>query len=229
MADDKAKDARKTVVDFLHSLIVKRRYVLISYVLGFFLIGFIVFQKVPMFKDSSGETYLEMEKAFQKWSVNPTDPKPFQKMVTLMKKNPKLSTKYDKIIFQRLLWENCNMANSLNKEAFSRADSDQFFDKFAQGSLLIANGQYEKALNEARALKELISNKNSLLYPYNLLRISFLEKQLGNKKNELLAWQELENYLNEMKEKAKEFLDAYQVDKSKLSEYIEFRKKSLIL
>lgn len=217
----------KSANEKFKNFFIDKKYVLVSFVLGAFLVGFIAYQKVPYFKQDSTANYLKIEKAFQNWSANPTNPELFQKIADLMKKNPKLSSKYDGIIAQRLLWENTNMANSLSKEALMRSDNDQFFAKFAKGSLLIANRQYQEALAEAQSLKKSISNKDSLLYPYNLLRISFLEKQVGNKESELFAWQELEKYLNEKKEQAKDFLDAFQVDKSNLAEFIEFRKKEL--
>lgn len=217
----------KSATEKFQNFFTDKKYVLVSFVLGAFLVGFIAYQKVPYFKQDSTSNYLKIEKAFQNWSANPTNPELFQKIADLMKKNPKLSSKYDGIIAQRLLWENTNMANSLSKEALMRSDNDQFFAKFAKGSLLIANRQYQEALAEAQSLKKNISNKDSLLYPYNLLRISFLEKQVGNKESELLAWQELEKYLNEKKEHTKDFLDAFQVDKSNLAEFIEFRKREL--
>lgn len=217
-----------SVTEKLHSFFVNNKYVLVSVILGIFLMGFIAFQKVPYFKKDSASDYLKIEKAFQNWSANPTDPELFQKIADLMKKNPLLSSKYDGIIAQRLLWENAKMAGTLSKEVLERIDNDGLFATFAKGSLLIANGQFEEALEEAKNLKSNIPNKDSLLYPYNLLRISVLEKQVGNKEKELLAWQELEDYISDKKEKAKEFLEAFRVDKSNLAEYIEFRKKALV-
>ncbi len=217
-----------SITEKLHNFFVNNKYVLVSVILGIFLMGFIAFQKVPYFKKDSASDYLKIEKAFQNWSANPTNPELFQKIADLMKKNPLLSSKYDGIIAQRLLWENAKMAGPLSKEVLGRIDNDGLFAKFAKGSLLIANGQFEEALEEAKNLKSDITNKDSLLYPYNLLRISVLEKQVGNKERELLAWQELEEYISDKKEKAKEFLEAFRVDKSNLAEYIEFRKKALV-
>ena len=50
---------------------------------------------------------------------------------------------------------------------------------------------FKKAHLQSNKLKEKIKNKNSFLYFFNLLRISFLQKKLKKEKEELLSLKEL--------------------------------------
>jgi hypothetical protein len=124
----------------------------------------------------------------------------------LMRKHPELHQKYDSVIAQKFLSSSqSGLAASYASSTLKRiGEFSPYYTKFALGSLMIAEGHLQEALDEAKNLKlqlevdqsfwekrSQVVRHGSLLYAYNLLRIATLQKELGSMEEELAAWKEL--------------------------------------
>ena len=101
------------------------------------------------------------------------------------------------------------------------------FARFAANTLSIHRKEYPLALVEAKELKLRLQknqeDRASLLYQFNLLRIAFLEMELGNSLSEQECWKEL---LKEKEEHPKEWSllqSCFQKEDLTLQDFIQSR------
>lgn len=181
------------------------------------LIGY--FQSGP-----DARSYAEAETAFAKWEAALGDETLYGEMRKAVRKVPALGKKYEAVIAQKLLnSEKIDEALELAERSISRVEGEApFHSQYARTSLLIEQGNYQEALENAVALKEMLAERESLLYAHNLLRIACLQQELKNRPGEKVAWEELETFL-----KGKSFLSNFTDKNVDLAQYIAERKKAL--
>jgi hypothetical protein len=114
-------------------------------------------------------------------------------LVEITDRHPELQAKYDGLIAQALL------NDQKPSEATPFADKTLLrvehttpidFQDYSKTTLLIADGQYQTALQLAYQLKD--RTINPTLYAFNAIRIALLERELGNQAEEKKAWSEVE-------------------------------------
>ena len=99
------------------------------------------------------------------------------------------------------------------------------YDKFSEGSILIAENRFEDALLHGENLqKELSKEKSPALYAFNSFRIAVLHDKLGHSKE---AKSQFESIISQ--NEVKEALDnAYKFESVNVSDYISERLTNLI-
>lgn len=124
-------------------------------------------------------------------------------MHALLDQYPQVQAKYDGMIAQQLLIEKkFEEATPLIDRTFSRVAStaSPYDIAYAKTSLLLAEGKTDEGLKEAYLLRqkmlEEIKPFGGVLFAFNLIRITLLEKQLQHNDLELKAWNELKDMAN---------------------------------
>ncbi len=181
-------------------------------------------------------TYAAAEAAFSSWDASPQDDQLYQSMQEAIRSVPALQKKYEASIAQKLLnTDKINEALVLANRSLNRVKEDApFHMTYAETSLLIEQGGFQQALENAVALKEQMGNSflteqkgGSLLYVHNLLRIACLQQQLKNRPGEKAAWEELESFLQTDTRLAHTLLGSFSEKQVNLTQYITERKKTL--
>jgi hypothetical protein len=142
---------------------------------------------------------------------------------SFLTKYPELQARYDGVIAQFLMAQGqCNKSAQYENRTLSRTIQavPASFQSYARTSLLICNQEYEKALTAALQLDREISDKTSSLSGLNQWRIATLYQLLGKKKEELIAWQNLQQRADVAFQQLKD-------GQVSLMDYIETRIKSL--
>lgn len=171
-------------------------------------LSFCLSQLAGKFLTGKKSDYLEVQNAFSAWVADeghdPMIPKSLEKPLS---RYPELETKFGTQIAQRLL----SLGEVKNARRFASAAINRshdllspYYERFSRNTLTITQRQYSLALNEAKSLRvdleqddafwesrDKTIRSGSVLYAYNLLRIASLERQLGSKEGELMAWEEL--------------------------------------
>jgi hypothetical protein len=185
----------------------------------------IYFQSGP-----SATAYAQAEAAYSKWEAAPQDETLYHQLQESLRKVPSLEKKYEAAMAQKLLnTEKLDEAITLAHRSLARVhDEAPLHSLYARTSLLIEQGDYQQALQDAVSLKEklLQESSQSLLFAHNLLRIACLQQQLKNRPGEKAAWEELESYLK-TSAFADLLLDNFTQKQVDLTQYIASRKKSL--
>lgn len=181
-------------------------------------------------------SYAQAEAAVAQWEASPQDDGLYQSMVDALKSVPSLQKKYEPTIAQNLLnTEKIDQALIMANRSLCRVKEDvPFHATYAQTSLLIEQGSFQKALEDAVALKEQMGDSylsdlkgGSLLYAHNLLRIACLHQELNNRPGEKAAWEELEAFLQTKTHASQLLLSSFSEKEIDLTQYINERKKSL--
>ncbi len=171
-------------------------------------LSFCLSQIIGKFSTRGKSDYLEAQNAFRAWvsseTLNPKIPVALSKPLS---RHPELKTKFGAHIAQRLL----AFGEAKHSEQYAAASLKRshdlktpYYDRFSQNSLAIVQGKYPEALEEAKRLKSDLEQDDAfwdsrdkfirsgvILYAYNLVRIASLEKELGSKEGELVAWDDL--------------------------------------
>ncbi len=180
--------------------------------------------------------YAEAEGVFAKWNATPQDDALYASLKEIIRNVPALQKKYEAAIAQKLInTDKLGEALVMANHSLSRVkDEVPFHATYAMTSLLIEQGSFQKALENAVALKEqmgpsfLKENKGgSLLYVHNLMRIACLQQELRNRPGEKAAWEELEDCLRTESRLAQVFKDSFSEKQVNLTQYIAERKKAL--
>lgn len=154
------------------------------------------------------------------------------KLNDIIQRHPELHAQYDGPIAQQLLNEN-KVADAMNYAdgSLKRITKDNLplYKDFASTSLLISEKKYKDALERSKILQQnSLANaseyKNNYLEALNLLRIAILYQELGQKQEELNAWNELTNYLTTT---STQLIKPLTFGKVSLADYIEHRKNIL--
>ncbi|MBA3721598.1 MAG: hypothetical protein H0W88_04280 [Parachlamydiaceae bacterium] len=159
-------------------------------------------------------------------SLNRIDP--------ILKKHPELQAKYDGQIAQYLIIDQAvNEAKPLAERSFNRLKNSptEFYEQFAKTTLLISNGQYEQAAQQAQQLKSQLdqakaSEFGDTLYVFNLVRLGILYQQLNQPAEEKQTWEALQKYRGH----TETVLVAHQLFRdgnNSLMNYVEERNKAL--
>lgn len=181
-------------------------------------------------------SYAAAEAAFSSWDASPQDDQLYQSMQEAIRSVPALQKKYEASIAQKLLnTDKINEALVMANRSLNRVKDDApFHMTYAETSLLIEQGGFQQALENAVALKEQMGNSflteqkgGSLLYVHNLLRIACLQQQLKNRPGEKAAWEELESFLQTDTRLAHTLLGSFSEKQVNLTQYITERKKTL--
>lgn len=194
-------------------------------------IGFMVLVIAFATGGPSGVDANHAKQLFSDWQKNPTDQKLHKEMTKAVHKIPGLEVGLQAEETQVLLMHGqVDAAERLAGKCLERLRLESpMHASFAATSLLIEKGQYQKALEQAVALKE-ASDEKSALYACNLVRIALLQGRVGNPPGELSAWEEVKAML-EMDESSSgaQFLKANFRDKAfTLNEFISQRERALI-
>jgi len=181
-------------------------------------------------------SYAKAETAFAAWEASPLDEALYQSMKEAMKGVPALEKKYEATIAQTLLnTDKIDEAVAMAGRPLDRLQGEApFHTAYAKTSLLIEQGSFQQALEDAVALKEQMGpsyfseNKGgAVLYAYNLLRIACLQQELKNRPGEKAAWEELESLLQTKTPMASALLVNFSEKQLDLTQYIAERKKVL--
>lgn len=180
--------------------------------------------------------YAEAESAFAQWKKSPLDEKLYSSMKQALSSVPSIGKKYEATIAQKLLnTDRVEEALVMANRSIGRVKEEApFHVTFAESSLLIEQGNFQQALENAVALKEEMGSSfscadkgGSLLYVHNLLRIACLQQALKNGPGEMVAWEELEKFLQANKRLSKVLLGNFSSKEVDLTQYIQMRKKEL--
>lgn len=179
-------------------------------------------------------SYAKAESAFSEWEASPENDQLYAAMQHAIGTVPSLKKKYEGAIAQKLLnTDKINEALVMAQRSLQRVKGEiPFHSAYAETSLLIQQGNCQKALENAVALKEQMGNVSelkagALLYAYNLLRIACLQQELKNRPGEKASWEELESFLGKNRDLSNVFMGSFSQKSATLSQYIAERKQSL--
>lgn len=186
------------------------------------------------------ESYAKAEAAYQTWRENDDDAS-YAEMRKALKKVPTLQKKYIGAIAQKLFQKNrLSDALELANTSIKALDDAPFHSSYAQMSLLIKKGEYQKALEQSVSLKETMlkacdlqkevgghSVGGGLLYAHNLLRIACLHQELHNQPGEKASLEDLENFLSTSASLKRLVFETFRDKGLDLGDYILERKNKL--
>ncbi len=148
-------------------------------------------------KKKAKEDLFFKDEIYSKWFKEPKNNEYFTELNRILDRNKDLHKIFDGSIAQKLI----EIGESEKVKAYSKVPlkflSNEFPNHaiFVENSILIAEKEYEKALEKAYDLNAKIGSQGGLLKIYNLLRISLLEKKLDNPLAEHAALIELKQEL----------------------------------
>lgn len=244
------EENKKNIRNYFMWIVNKRNY-FFYLLIGVLLLNVLIFKVKPLIiKKSPEETfltnryYIDWKQSFYK------DNEKLAKLKSCIKKCPSLRPNYEGLILQNLL-----INENFSKEEYTLAETSlertkaelPLYHEFSTITLLINNGQFQDALSKSLELKTKMLNDltflkeeslpaGSVLYSFNLLRIALLEGKLKEIAKELVAWQELENYLNlkcpdsvndKIKIATKTLGEMFNEHGIELTDYIQYRKNAI--
>lgn len=183
---------------------------------------FIAFQLFGKFHQPRAKGYLSANQAYEKWIAQD---EAFEKLEQAIKSQPELAAKFGALIADRFIGSNRGeKAEPFAQDVFQRVlKHTPEHTAFAEVSLLISKGKFQEALQQALALKGQLPH-NSILYGFNLIRIASLYRALDLHEQEVVALEELEQYLKNGGETAQVLSDCFQEGNTTLTDYISQRK-----
>lgn len=177
--------------------------------------------------------YASAEEAFDRWEKNPTDSSLYKKMRTSLNGAPGLLEKYQAKVAQKLI-DSHQIGEALlfAPESIARLKQEApYHGLFAENTLLIEKGDFQRALEEAVALKEKMegnfSQGGALLYGFNLLRIASLQKELENNPGEKAALEEAELFFEKNPSLLESMNKTFVQSNLNLQQYITKRKQDI--
>lgn len=147
----------------------------------------------------SGKAVLEYalaERAFNKLSEGTEEvQESLSELQALLLKYPELQSRYDGALAQLLISNGkAEEAQFFANRALNRtkADLSPIYKAYTETTLLIANNQFETALENARDLQNrlMAEHISPTLQAINLLRIAMLQQKLGLIEQEKVTWKE---------------------------------------
>lgn len=193
---------------------------------------------------SSASSFMRAEKVFAEWESMPQDEALFRAMSQALEQVPELRDKYQAVIAQQLI------AVGKGAQAFPLAygvletarEETPLHADYAETSLLIEQGECQRALERAVGLRERIAKEcdvekfcqdvlvgGAFLYAHNLLRIAFLQQELQNAPGETAAWHDLEAFLERGRSSpvSELILNSFREEGVDLAHYMADRKRQL--
>lgn len=176
---------------------------------------------------STEEDYYRAQNIFSKFQGDVGDNQDeLNELEAIMRRHPELQAKYDGAMAQTLLIEgNVAQAKAFANMTFNRTRPDHLssFEDYSKTSLLIGEGNYNEALQQAKLLQEKLESEqltDTHLYAFNAIRIAYLYKELGLKDEELAAWSAVQK-LRENYKSAAEAFALYNSGSTSLNAYVE--------
>lgn len=171
--------------------------------------------------------YVNAENAFAKWEAAPENERLYQAMHKAMQQAGGL--KHEPVIAEHLfaagkIQEGLVIAAKTLERVKEEAP---YHSSYGETSLLIEQGNFQRALERAVSLKVQLENEKGLLYAYNLLRIACLQQELKNNAGEKAGLEELESYLQSDARTKEVFLESFSESALDLNQYIAERKRVL--
>lgn len=152
--------------------------------------------------------FVSATNSFVKWEqVLDSNNDELKNLATLMKRHPELKAEYEAKLAQDFIAvQESKKAREFGSKVIERTNQPYYSD-YAQASLLLSEGKFEEALEQALYLKRQmledeafwekaqgVKNYGSGLFAFNLMRIATLYQELGMKDRELEAWRELKAF-----------------------------------
>lgn len=218
---------------FIHRLLEKKKEILIGSISAVAGVALLIayFQSGP-----TALSYAKAEAAFSQWQDSPLEEDLYLSMKDTIQEVPALEKKYEAVIAQKLMsTDKINEALLMANRSIERVRHDvPFHTAYGQTSLLIEQGSFQQALENAVALKEKMGESHltdpkpgALLYAHNLLRIACLQQELANRPGEKAAWEELESFLQTNPAVSDLLMPSFSEKQVTLVQYIDARKKAL--
>ena len=216
--------------------ISSNRKVLLWGLLGVFAALILSYRLISVRTLNAESDYFRAENTFQEIQKNPENKEKnaqnLKELTLIMERRPELHAKYDGALAQYFIIENQpEEAEKFARSTFKRIKSDQLqlFESYANSSLLISKVLYQEALENSLKLQTRLSENSSeiskeTLKIYNLLRLAVLHQQIGQKEQELAAWDRL---LAQAEENSEAFLPVYKLftsGQASLGQYIDARR-----
>lgn len=183
---------------------------------------FVAFQLFEKFHTSEPRNYLSTNLAFEKWLLHDKD---FNEVEEALKSNPDLESKFGALIANKFIVRNeGNRAQPFAEEVFDRVlQKIPEHTEFAKGSLLISKGSLKEALNHSISLHHRLK-KDSVLYGFNLFRISSLYRALGDRPSEVISLGQLEHFMETNMKASTILTECFSEGEATLLNYIAQRK-----
>ena len=154
---------------------------------------FLAFQLFGKFHKPARNHYFTADQAFEKWMHQG---EAFEKLEIALSHHPELETKFGALIADKFIGQNeGDKAQPFAQNVFSRVlKQTPEHTAFAEGSLLIAKGNFRDALSRSISLKDRLG-ENTLLYGFNLVRIASLYRALELRDQEIASLEDLERFM----------------------------------
>ena len=161
----------------------------------------------------------------------------FSQLETILKRHPELHAKYDGQLVQTLIiGQDIEKAHSFAQSIFQRTEQAHldFYQQYAETSLLINEGKYQEAVLRTQQLQEKLNHQQinvsfgETLYLFNLIRLAMLYQQLNQPEEEWQAWETLQSYTISG-EALRSFYHLFNEGQLSLQRYIDERKRVLNL
>lgn len=225
--------------------------IILSCSIAIIVLIFCLFQLTSHLSGLKKSDYLQAQAAFSVWTVaSIADAELFKKLEGPLKEHPELQSKFGALIAQRCL----NLNEQVKASSYAKASLRRtgklmvsHYASFSENSIRISLKKFPEALIQAKDLKESMEKDTAfwnaqdkmihsghLLYAYNLVRIAALERAVGSKDGEVLAWDAflknagLAGSSKSANSQASMILaEAFQDGEISLFDFIEQRKKEL--
>lgn len=197
-----------------------KKFPISAYVMGLAVIGIFAVTSLRQASEKRKlETFSSLLKEYEKHST----PDLLEELITKAKNSSRLKKQYHARLFQDMvLFRPDVFTKAWLMEPIRVKDN---YDRFSEGSLLIAENKLEDALLSGEKLqKEITMQESPVLYAFNAFRIAILHDKLGHK-------EEAKNYFSSLiqQEDLKQTLKkAYKFDSVDVQDYIEARLEQLI-
>lgn len=187
-----------------------------------FIVGALILSFKMFYPKKQSTDFLMVEKAYTQWEQTGEN---LEELSTALKHHPEMEAKFGAFIADRFILQgNGDAAKAFAEGVFQRISN--YIPKhtaYAQGSVLIAQGNLSQALEQTLQLKEDIT-KDSLLYGFALLRAASLSRALNEKEEELSALVDLEHFIQTKSADAQTLEHCFSNENASLQTYIHFRK-----
>ena len=211
---------------FVSNFLERHTSTLLYAAFGLVVVLLLLFKVSTSGSTGSVDDYILLSNKISKLESDPSNLKFIEKT---LKSHPELYARYSSPLAQSLvILDEGDQAKFFADKSIARLKTygNQQNSFYAQGTLLIANGEYEKALEGAKRLKpETLEGNSPLLTAMNLLRIAILEQKAGTKKGETEAWTELQAFLKKPGNErvAEQIRQLFKNGKSEMEDFVSMR------
>ncbi len=200
----------------------------------------LIYQFMSMRTVHNEKDYYQAQTVFNQFqqadfSENPALESDLKQLETMMNTHPELKARYEGPLAQTLLvLGQVPQARLFAEGIFKRTQEEhlQLYQDYSKTSLLIGEGNYEAALQQAQQLQQTLAQLEPnaalpTLTVFNLIRLGVLYQQLGQQQEERQIWDQLQNATDYL-EAVVAVNQALKAGQASLNQYIEERKQALI-